>query len=55
MPELGFQEIETKAFIAYLRDLGLDVYDDGSGVIATLEAGGGNRGLRFVLIWMHNY
>lgn len=48
MPELGFQEIETKAFIAsYLRDLGLDVYDDGSGVIATLEAGGGNRAIAF--------
>ena len=48
MPELGFEEIETKAFIAsYLRDLGLDVHDDGCGVIATLGAGGGNRAIAF--------
>lgn len=48
IPELGFQEIETKAFIAaYLRDLGLDVYDEGCGIIATLRAGGGNRAIAF--------
>ena len=47
-PELGFEEVETKAFIASaLRDIGLKVHDEGCGVIATLSAGGGNRAIGF--------
>ena len=47
-PELGFEEVETKAAIAaHLRSLGLDVFDEGCGVIATLSSGGGNRAIGF--------
>ena len=47
-PELGFEEVETKATIAaHLRALGLDVFDEGCGVIATLSSGGGNRAIGF--------
>ena len=48
-PELGFEEVQTKAVIAaHLRALGLEVYDEGCGVIGRLSVGGGNRviGLR---------
>ena len=48
-PELGFEEVQTKAVIAsHLRALGIDVYDEGCGVIGRLRNGGGNRviGLR---------
>jgi hippurate hydrolase len=44
-PELGFQELRTKAKVAgVLRDLGLEVHD-GAGVIGVLRAGGGNRSI----------
>ena len=44
-PELGFQEIRTKAKIAgYLRDLGLEVYE-GAGVVGILKSGTGNRAI----------
>ena len=47
-PELGFEEVETKApLAAALRALGLEVHDDGCGIIATLRAGGGNRVIGF--------
>ena len=45
-PELGFEEVMTKAKIAsHLRALGLEVYDEGCGVIACLRHGGGNRAI----------
>lgn len=45
-PELGFQEDRTKAKVAvYLRDLGLDVYDEGAGVVGVLRAGVGNHAI----------
>ncbi|MEP6067497.1 MAG: amidohydrolase [Paracoccaceae bacterium] len=47
-PEVGFNEVRTKAKVAQrLRDLGLDVHE-GIGVVGILRAGGGNRciGLR---------
>lgn len=44
-PELGFQEVRTKAKVAdLLRDLGLEVHE-GAGVIGVLRAGGGNRAI----------
>lgn len=44
-PELGFQEIRTKAKIAdFLRDCGLEVYED-VGVVGILRAGTGNRAI----------
>lgn len=47
-PELGFNEVRTKAKVAkILRDLGLEVHE-GAGVVGVLRNGGGNRviGLR---------
>ncbi|MGB7244213.1 MAG: amidohydrolase [Sulfitobacter sp.] len=47
-PELGFDEVRTKATVAArLRDLGLEVHE-GAGVVGVLRSGGGNRmiGLR---------
>lgn len=47
-PELGFQEVQTKATVArILRDAGLEVHE-GAGVVGLLRAGTGNRviGLR---------
>jgi hippurate hydrolase len=47
-PELGFNEVRTKATVAaYLRDLGLEVHE-GVGVIGVLRAGNSHRtiGLR---------
>lgn len=47
-PELGFQEVRTKAKVAeILRDLGLQVHE-GAGVVGVLQAGGSDRtiGLR---------
>ncbi|CUK07519.1 putative hydrolase YxeP [Ruegeria denitrificans] len=44
-PELGFDEIRTKAKVAkFLRDLGLDVHE-GVGVVGVLKAGTGNRAI----------
>ena len=44
-PELGFQEVRTKAKVAeILRDLGLDVHE-GIGVVGVLKAGDGNRAI----------
>lgn len=44
-PELGFQEIETKAKVAkFLRDCGLEVHE-GVGVIGILRSGSGNRAI----------
>ncbi|MEM1076389.1 MAG: amidohydrolase [Pseudomonadota bacterium] len=44
-PELGFQELRTKAKIAgFLRDSGLDVHE-GVGVVGVLRAGSGNRSI----------
>lgn len=44
-PELGFQEVRTKAKVAQiLRDLGLDVHE-GAGVVGILKAGSGNRAI----------
>ncbi|SMC14284.1 putative hydrolase YxeP [Roseovarius aestuarii] len=44
-PELGFQEVRTKAKVAAaLRDLGLEVHE-GAGVVGVLRAGGGNRAI----------
>ena len=46
IPELGFEEVKTKAFIAHhLRGLGLEVHDEGCGVIGVLSSGGGNRAI----------
>ncbi|WP_281955765.1 amidohydrolase [Pseudophaeobacter arcticus] len=47
-PELGFQEVRTKAVVAErLQTLGFDVHQ-GAGVVGVLRAGGGNKavGLR---------
>lgn len=45
MPELGFQEVRTKAKVAdILRDLGLEVHE-GVGVVGILRAGNGNRAI----------
>ncbi len=44
-PELGFDEVRTKARVAQvLRDLGLDVHE-GRGVVGVLRAGSGNRAI----------
>ncbi|WP_127112355.1 amidohydrolase [Shimia sediminis] len=44
-PELGFQEVRTKARVAdLLRDMGLEVHE-GAGVIGLLRAGTGNRAI----------
>ncbi len=44
-PELGFQEVRTKAKVAgMLRDWGLEVHE-GVGVIGVLRAGDGNRAI----------
>ncbi len=44
-PELGFQELRTKARVAQiLRDLGLEVHE-GAGVVGILRAGSGNRAI----------
>ena len=44
-PELGFQEVRTKAHVAQtLRDLGVEVHE-GVGVIGVLRAGQGNRAI----------
>lgn len=44
-PELGFQEVQTKAKVAsLLRDLGLEVHE-GTGVVGILRAGTGNRAI----------
>ena len=44
-PELGFQEIRTKAIVAeHLRDLGLEVHE-GVGVVGILKSGKGNRAI----------
>ncbi|MEP4195669.1 MAG: amidohydrolase [Aliishimia sp.] len=44
-PELGFQELRTKAVVAdHLRELGLDVHV-GAGVVGVLRAGHGNRAI----------
>jgi hippurate hydrolase len=44
-PELGFNEVRTKAKVAsLLRDMGLEVHE-GAGVIGVLRAGGGNRAI----------
>lgn len=45
-PELGFDEHRTKAKVArHLRGLGLEVHDEGCGVIGLLRAGSGNRAI----------
>jgi hippurate hydrolase len=45
VPELGFEEIRTKARVAkILRDLGLEVHE-GVGVVGILRAGQGNRAI----------
>ncbi len=42
-PELGFNEVRTKARVAaYLRELGLEVHE-GAGVVGVLKAGTGDR------------
>ncbi len=44
-PELGFEEVRTKAKVAeILRDLGLEVHE-GVGVVGVLRAGSGNRAI----------
>lgn len=44
-PELGFQEVHTKARVAqHLRDIGLEVHE-GAGVIGLLKSGSGNRAI----------
>ena len=44
-PELGFQEVQTKArVVEILRDLGLEVHE-GIGVVGLLRAGTGNRAI----------
>ncbi|MGI9352634.1 MAG: amidohydrolase [Rhizobiaceae bacterium] len=44
-PELGFQEVRTKARVAeLLREFGLDVHE-GKGVIGILKSGTGNRAI----------
>ena len=44
-PELGFEEVRTKARVAeILRDLGLEVHE-GVGVVGVLRAGSGNRAI----------
>lgn len=44
-PELGFQEVQTKATVArILRDAGLEVHE-GAGVVGLLRAGTGNRAI----------
>ncbi len=44
-PELGFDEVRTKARVAtHLRELGLEVHE-GAGVVGVLRAGGGNRAI----------
>lgn len=44
-PELGFQEVNTKAKVAaILRDIGLEVHE-GAGVVGILRAGTGNRAI----------
>ncbi len=44
-PELGFQEVRTKARVAaLLRDMGLEVHE-GVGVVGILRAGQGNRAI----------
>ncbi|WP_306116112.1 MULTISPECIES: amidohydrolase [unclassified Roseovarius] len=44
-PELGFDEVRTKAKVAEtLRGLGLEVHE-GAGVVGILRAGGGNRAI----------
>ena len=44
-PELGFDEVRTKARIAaILRDLGVEVHE-GAGVVGILRAGSGNRAI----------
>ena len=44
-PELGFQEVWTKARIAgHLRNLGIEVFE-GVGVVGVLKAGNGNRAI----------
>ncbi|WP_039019835.1 amidohydrolase [Halocynthiibacter namhaensis] len=44
-PELGFQEVRTKAKVAaYLKDLGLEVHE-GVGVVGVLRMGNGNRSI----------
>lgn len=44
-PELGFQEVRTKARVArLLRDMGLEVHE-GAGVVGILRAGSGNRAI----------
>ncbi|MDU8925788.1 amidohydrolase [Alisedimentitalea sp. MJ-SS2] len=44
-PELGFQEVRTKAKVSrILRDLGLEVHE-GAGVVGVLRAGSGNRAI----------
>jgi len=45
LPELGFQEVRTKAKVAEsLRKLGLEVHE-GAGVVGVLRAGQGNRAI----------
>ncbi|MCB1385601.1 MAG: amidohydrolase [Nitratireductor sp.] len=44
-PELGFQEVRTRARVAArLRELGIEVYE-GAGVVGILRAGTGNRAI----------
>jgi len=44
-PELGFEEMRTKAMVATrLRELGLEVHE-GVGVVGLLRAGSGNRAI----------
>ncbi|MDA7424343.1 amidohydrolase [Thalassococcus lentus] len=44
-PELGFQEVKTKAKVAaLLRDFGVEVHE-GTGVVGILRAGSGNRAI----------
>lgn len=44
-PELGFQEVRTKAIIAArLRALGIEVHE-GTGVVGVLRSGGGNKAI----------
>ena len=44
-PELGFQEVRTKAVVAeHLRVLGIEVYE-GVGVVGVLRSGGGNKAI----------
>ncbi|MEP5090814.1 MAG: amidohydrolase, partial [Paracoccaceae bacterium] len=44
-PELGFQEVRTKALVAErLQTLGFDVHQ-GAGVVGVLRSGGGNKAI----------